>query len=1034
MTVRDLMADEVTRVATRPRRRTRAWLLLFLGVAATLVVLKWRSIRNDPIQILVRAAPRKTRPFQARLSGGFHWAPVRFTRGAEKPVDDDSATVLAAAAEIVHRNESDSSPHVRHALAVAHILTGDPRKAAEALESLAAGQEDSRVWTDLAAAQYDAALRGDDPSRLAKALVAADAALRIDPKLPEARFNRALTIEALGLRDLARMEWESYLRLDSGSEWSAEAREHIRELQPEEDFLDVLKREYDHLAADPAAAHAFARKYPQRCRTWGEAEIIGDWARAAAAGNDALAAKHLRVARELGAELARDGGNQTLSAQVEAIDRATPAQRAILVQGYLHFSDALRVFRDRNATEARRLLTPAAAEFAQAGSPAELRARYYRANTLFDQGMIQEAGQEMERLLASAPPQFSAHRADLLWVTASVAFSEGRWGTCIDRWTEAASIFERLGELNFAATLRGHLAYTFDRLGDSARGWQNRMMALHELGRQLTSRQQEAIGSVVHAALMAEDLPAALSFLGLEIDVTSRIDKPLMRIDALLYRAELYRRMNDREAAVADLTEARRLLARTADPAYRASLGATASAVEASLASDPGVTVRLLSSVIEFHSTKGRRMFLPELLRQRGAAFQRMGDRDHAAADFEAGVAELERHRETLRSGEDRWGIFHAADELFSDAIALSLSRDDTQSAFDYAERARSRALFDTLGSPWHRVAPSDIPAGTAVVEYAVHKDATFIFVLDERGVHASRQPVERAKLVREIAAFNEAASSSDRAKFEQSGRSLHHFLISPVENLLLGKRTLAIVPDPTLSLMPFAALIDGSGRPLVETYALKIEPSAAFFTAAKRSSEMAAAKRALVVEGGEQLGRLSAAEREAEAVSHLYGRTVILRHDAATPESFLREAAGANVIHFAGHAVASTGGRDGYLLLTGHDSNNGRLDLKRIASMRLPRTSVVVLAACGTAEGEIRSTEGTISAARAFLAAGVPTVVATLWPIEDEASADFFPVLHQHLARGMAPAEALRATQIEWIRRGDHSTSLWASVQVIGN
>jgi len=196
----------------------------------------------------------------------------------------------------------------------------------------------------------------------------------------------------------------------------------------------------------------------------------------------------------------------------------------------------------------------------------------------------------------------------------------------------------------------------------------------------------------------------------------------------------------------------------------------------------------------------------------------------------------------------------------------------------------------------------------------------------------------------------------------------------------------------------------------------------------------MAAAKRALVVEGGEQLGRLSAAEREAEAVSHLYGRTVILRHDAATPESFLREAADANVIHFAGHAVASTGGRDGYLLLTGHDSNNGRLDLKRIASIRLPRTSVVVLAACGTAEGEIRSTEGTISAARAFLAAGVPTVVATLWPIEDEASADFFPVLHQHLARGMAPAEALRATQIEWIRRGDHSTSLWASVQVIGN
>ena len=63
----------------------------------------------------------------------------------------------------------------------------------------------------------------------------------------------------------------------------------------------------------------------------------------------------------------------------------------------------------------------------------------------------------------------------------------------------------------------------------------------------------------------------------------------------------------------------------------------------------------------------------------------------------------------------------------------------------------------------------------------------------------------------------------------------------------------------------------------------------------------------------------------------------------------------------------------------------------------------------------------------------GVPTVVATLWPIEDEASAEFFPVLHQQLTRGMPPAEALRAAQIEWIRRGN-STSLWASVQIIGN
>ena len=98
MTVRDLMQDERASGADRlqSQRRARKGLLLFLPIALVVVavfgVMKWQAIRNDPIQILVRAAPHKTRPVQARLSGGFHWAPVRFPRGAESHVDDDGDT------------------------------------------------------------------------------------------------------------------------------------------------------------------------------------------------------------------------------------------------------------------------------------------------------------------------------------------------------------------------------------------------------------------------------------------------------------------------------------------------------------------------------------------------------------------------------------------------------------------------------------------------------------------------------------------------------------------------------------------------------------------------------------------------------------------------------------------------------------------------------------------------------------------------------------------------------------------------------
>ncbi|HWS72487.1 MAG TPA: CHAT domain-containing protein, partial [Thermoanaerobaculia bacterium] len=94
----------------------------------------------------------------------------------------------------------------------------------------------------------------------------------------------------------------------------------------------------------------------------------------------------------------------------------------------------------------------------------------------------------------------------------------------------------------------------------------------------------------------------------------------------------------------------------------------------------------------------------------------------------------------------------------------------------------------------------------------------------------------------------------------------------------------------------------------------------------------------------------------------------------------------------------------------------------------------VVVLAGCGTSRGERRAAEGVISVAHGFLSAGAPSVIATLWPIDDDKASRFFPRLHRRLAEGLAPAEALRAAQLESIRNGDIPSSLWAAVQDIGS
>jgi CHAT domain-containing protein len=137
---------------------------------------------------------------------------------------------------------------------------------------------------------------------------------------------------------------------------------------------------------------------------------------------------------------------------------------------------------------------------------------------------------------------------------------------------------------------------------------------------------------------------------------------------------------------------------------------------------------------------------------------------------------------------------------------------------------------------------------------------------------------------------------------------------------------------------------------------------------------------------------------------------------------------ADASVVHLAMHGDVPQDGKGQAALLF----SNGRLDIGSIASLRLPSTDTVVVAACSSARGALLP-EGTMSVARAFLAAGVPSVVATLWDIGDSDSAKFFLRLHVHLGRGLSGPEALRAAQIEAIQRRDPAR-VWAAMQSIGS
>ena len=142
-------------------------------------------------------------------------------------------------------------------------------------------------------------------------------------------------------------------------------------------------------------------------------------------------------------------------------------------------------------------------------------------------------------------------------------------------------------------------------------------------------------------------------------------------------------------------------------------------------------------------------------------------------------------------------------------------------------------------------------------------------------------------------------------------------------------------------------------------------------------------------------------------------------------------------VIHIAAHGVSSDAEPDraALVLAAGSNSEDGLWQAREIRRSRL-NADVVVLSACETGTGRLAGQEGIMNLARAFLAAGAKSVVASLWAVEDRATATLMEKFYGHLAAGLQVREALRQAQLDFIKDyGDKAQPYyWAGFEVIGD
>ncbi|HYC89427.1 MAG TPA: CHAT domain-containing protein [Thermoanaerobaculia bacterium] len=540
-----------------------------------------------------------------------------------------------------------------------------------------------------------------------------------------------------------------------------------------------------------------------------------------------------------------------------------------------------------------------------------------------------------------------------------------------------------------------------------------------------------ALATHARGELRAGRRAAAGALLRLEIAEAQRVGDPLLIADAFKRRARLHADEN-LDAAVRDLRDARAWAARAADSGLRSRFEAECALVEGVVdrSRDPQRSAARLTAAIDFARTTGDRRLLPEALLECARTHRAAGRDDAAWNDLAAAIDEVDERQITAASGAG--AMFDAAEALFDEAVDLLLARGENDRAFVYAERANARAILvasegrASLAGP---IPATELAPDTVLVQFALLPRSVAAFALTRRGLRVTRQTIDRAALESDVRALREMIESRRPVdSIRPLAARLHALLIAPLA-LEGGTSSLVIAGGRVLQSVPWAALWDAErSAHLIERATITVAPSVRVWHRHRaRLAAMRDGEQLLLVTSDlrPQLDPLTDLRREIAAIEAVYPRRETLTDAEATPSRFLA-AARSDVVHYAGHARAGA-------LLLGGDEDLAATD---IAGARLTRTRLVVLAACNTLGDDAARLEGSPSLARAFLAAGVPTVVGTLWPVHDAHAASLFGALHERLRAGSSVAAALREAQLGMLRGRNAELAhpvAWAAAEVLG-
>ena len=281
-----------------------------------------------------------------------------------------------------------------------------------------------------------------------------------------------------------------------------------------------------------------------------------------------------------------------------------------------------------------------------------------------------------------------------------------------------------------------------------------------------------------------------------------------------------------------------------------------------------------------------------------------------------------------------------------------------------------------------------------------------------------------------------------------QQLQHLHQLLIAPIADLLPTnpEERIIFIPQDSLFSLPFPALQDAEGNYLIQKHTILTAPAIQMLAQTRELKKRESAATEILVVGnptmpeiawqGKPSNRLSPlphAETEAEAIARFHD-TEAITGDRATKAAILEKMPAARIIHLATHGLLDDiwglGSAIVFAASEDNDDDNELLTAEEITTMKL-QAELVVLSACDTGRGRITG-DGVIGLSRSLVLAGVPSVMVSLWNVNDKTTEYLMTEFYRQQQHDFDKAKALRQAMLTTMKEYP-SPKDWAAFTLIG-